>query len=165
MDIPTRKQLAKLAEGICCELGVCKGEYSEAILQGSNCELLYSIDRWAGDRGHNNKQYMQAMSRLHPYGGRNMVLRMSFEEACERFPNGFFDFIYIDGYAHTGQDGGKTLEQWWPLLKSGGIFAGHDYCPKWAATMKAVDSFVSHRGLKLYTTQKDRYPSWFVFKP
>ena len=38
-----------------------------------------------------------------------------------------FDFIYLDG-AHDYVNVKKEMVAYWPLLRSGGILAGHDYC-------------------------------------
>jgi hypothetical protein len=46
-----------------------------------------------------------------------VLLRMSFDEAAELFDDEFFDFIYFDGYAHTGEEGGKTFSDWYQKLK------------------------------------------------
>lgn len=95
---------------------------------------------------------------------------MSFEEALSHFANESLDFIYIDSYAHTGQEDGTTIEQWWWKLKPGGILAGHDYHPVWAATMNAVNRFVERHALTLHQTLPadesgaDPYPSWWVEK-
>jgi ADP-heptose:LPS heptosyltransferase len=62
------------------------------------------------------------------------------------------------------------MEQWWPKVKPGGILAGHDYHPKWIATMNAVDGFVERHDLALQLTHPadelgaDPYPSWLVEK-
>jgi hypothetical protein len=34
---------------------------------------------------------------------------MSFDDALDIFDDEFFDFIYIDGFAHTGEEGGNQL--------------------------------------------------------
>ncbi len=97
--------------------------------------------------------------RLAAFDGRFTILRTSFAEAAEQFADGFFDFIYIDGYAHTGQDQGRTLADWWPRLKTGGIFAGHDYCATYPQTVKVVDEFAAGHYLELQTTDEERYAS------
>lgn len=37
-----------------------------------------------------------------------------------------YDFIFIDAM-HTYEEVKKDIERWWPKLRSGGIFAFHDY--------------------------------------
>ncbi len=75
-----------------------------------------------------------------------------------------FDFIYIDGYAHTGQDNGTILKDWWPKLKSGGMFAGHDYCKQFPKTIEEVNKFATRHQLKLNFTKEEKYTSWYCIK-
>tara|TARA_R110002126_G_scaffold105559_6_gene239935 strand:+ start:1730 stop:2245 length:516 start_codon:yes stop_codon:yes gene_type:complete len=151
---------------ICAELGVDRGAFSSTILATSNCAGLYSIDRWAGDRGHDAAQEEEARALLGRYGGRSSVIKSSFSDALDMFPEGFFDLIYIDGYAHTGQEGGDTLRDWWPKLRERGVFAGHDYSPSWPKTVERVDDFAKKLGLTINVTNgHDEYESWWVVKP
>lgn len=91
---------------------------------------------------------------------------MDFELAIDLFPNEYFDFIYIDGYAHTGQNEGKTLRQWYPKLKSGGIFSGHDYCAqRWPKTFNQVNQFLKEElNYQINFTEENIDPSWYIFK-
>ena len=65
-------------------------------------------------------------------------------DATERFPDNFFDIIFIDGnhtYGYVLQD----LKDWYPKLREGGTFAGHDYYSKvghhYYCVTKAVEEF------------------------
>lgn len=164
--IKTRAQLARLFTGQGVELGVAAGKFSAQILAAGQCERLWSIDRW--NDHHDAKEYVRAARELVMQGrGRCIPLRMTFAEALPFFADGSLGFVYVDGYAHTGQDGGRTLEDWWPKLKPGGVFAGHDYHPRWQPTKDAVDAFAARHGLTLSFTQEappDGWPSWFTFK-
>ena len=161
------------ANPVCVELGVAEGVFSELILANYDVEHLYSIDMWAGDRGHDLLQYQRAVTRLQPYASKNTIIKSTFAQALPSFPDNFFDFIYIDGYAHTGQDDGQTLVDWWRKLKSGGLFAGDDYhSEEWPLTVQAVDNFCSEHNLQLniYEFENEdnnhwcRFPSWYVIK-
>lgn len=46
--------------------------------------------------------------------------------AVNRFPDGYFDFIFVDTYM-TYEQAAKDLKDWYPKLKKGGLFSGHDY--------------------------------------
>ena len=165
IDNTNRKTLAKSFKGVGAELGVAAGRFSKAILDNSSCELLYSIDRWAGDRGHNKKQFSEACYLLAPYKQKSRVMLSTFKDIVDWFDNESLDFIYIDGYAHTGQEGGDTLEDWWPKLKQGGIFSGHDYDTKrWPLTVAAVDSFLASVDKKINLTQENDDKSWYIIK-
>lgn len=158
-------------DGIGVELGVAAGDFSERILKRSKVRYLYSIDMWAGDRGHDILQYREAIARLHPYRDRNTLFRMRFDEALPLFDDGSLDFIYVDGYAHDGELNGQTFREWYPKLRPGGIIAGDDYHADWPLVMTAVDRFVADYGLELHVINcredawNSMYPTWFAMKP
>lgn len=166
----SRNDLFNLLKGdqnIGIELGVAKGLYSKAMVDSNKFYKVYGIDRY-GDH-HDTKEYIDALKYVgldKPY----ILIRSFFEEALDLFSDNYFDFIYIDGYAHSGQEKGKTFEQWFSKLKIGGIFAGHDYHSKWPLTVKHVDEFVKENNLVLNKTSEENneknhlYPSWYLLK-
>ena len=97
-------------------------------------------------------------------------LTLLFNEAVDLFQDGIFNFIYIDGDASTGQEDGNTIEEWWPKLKTGGIFGGHDYCDHYSKTKEQVDKFVIRHNVQLLTTDEEPnrdtriFPSWYCIK-
>jgi hypothetical protein len=157
--------------GVGVELGVAGGDFSQRILERSRCAYLYSIDMWAGDRGHGMDQYREAIVRLAPYRERNATLRMRFDEALPLFDEHSLDFIYVDGYAHDGELDGQTFRDWYPKLKAGGIIAGDDYHADWPLVVAAVDAFVADNGLELHVIDcredswNSQYPTWYAMKP
>jgi predicted O-methyltransferase YrrM len=64
-------------------------------------------------------------------------------ESALNFADGSMDFIFIDA-AHDYDSVVKDLAAWWPKLKPGGIFAGHDY--PWHEVEKAVDEHAAANG-------------------
>ena len=182
MNLTIREDISKLIpdKAVCLELGVANGDFSKSILENTTNTYLYSIDMWAGDRGHNVNQYKRAIHSLHDFKNRNSIIRLRFDEALSLFEDNYFDFIYIDGYAHTGQEKGKTLEDWYKKLKPNGIFAGDDYTQAWPLTYKCVNDFVSKLGdvqinvISNETTQRqlrgqlvdgyNKSPTWYIFK-
>jgi len=157
--------------GVAVELGVAAGDFSERILKHDQVGHLYSIDMWAGDRGHGLDQYREAIVRLSPYRDRNSILRMRFDEALQLFGDASLDFIYVDGYAHDGELDGETFRAWFPKLRHGGIIAGDDYAADWPRVVAAVDAFVAEQGLELHvidcheSSWNSQYPTWFAMKP
>lgn len=147
------------------ELGVAAGQFSFELLKCCKNLSLYSIDAWAGDRGHNQKEYLLAKNKLSVFQARSIIIKDYFHNLINNFSNNYFDFIYIDGYAHTGQNEGQTLYDWYPKVKTGGVFGGHDYHPKWKKTIKTVDTFVSKFNLTLHIIEDSPYSSWYVIKP
>lgn len=173
MILNHRIDLLKLVpkDGIGIELGVAQGWFSHQILKSNHLSYLYSVDAYAGDRGHDDKQYMTTLALLKSYEKQNMLLRLNFNQALLLFNDEFFDFIYIDGYAHTGQEDGETLRQWYPKLKIGGVFSGDDYDNKWPKVVKEVDSFAKQQNKTIQVIKNnqiqsswERFPSWYFIK-
>ena len=54
-----------------------------------------------------------------------MVQGLSVASAA-RFPDNYFDFIYIDAL-HTYNATKDDMDAWWPKLRPGGLFAGDDF--------------------------------------
>ncbi len=162
--IKTRNDLFNLLNGdinIGIELGVAKGIYSKSMIDSNRFHKVYGVDRY--NDHHDTKEYINALEYIglnKPYS----LIRCLFEEALNLFPDNYFNFIYIDGYAHTGQEKGKTLEQWFCKLKKEGIFAGHDYHQKWPLTIEHVDKFAKENNLILSNTLEENYPSWYILK-
>jgi predicted O-methyltransferase YrrM len=165
--IKTREQFGELLNsknltGYGVELGVAGGYFSNVLLKTSRLKILFSIDRW--NDHHNYQQYLKAANLLSSFKERSVVLKLTFEEAVHLFKDETFDFIYIDGYAHTGQDNGRTLREWWPKVRKGGIFAGHDYSKtSWPKTVEQVDKFAKDNNLKPEFTEEN-FASWYVTK-
>jgi hypothetical protein len=167
LGLKCRQDLPDLlpACSVVAELGVARGDFSEQLLKHRNVGHLYSIDAWAGDRGHDDKEYSKTVSRLSTYGN-NTIIRAKFSEAVTRFNDGFFDLVYIDGYAHDGEDNGKTIRDWWKKVK--GILAGHDYCDTWPLVVYQVNLFAKENELTVNTIPAEagvyKFPSWYIVK-
>ena len=162
-NIRERGQLAEHVGdfNIGVELGVARGDFSVDMLRGASWAEWYAVDRWADH--HDEEEFGIASKRIMEFGCAR-VLRMTFADAAPEFADGYFDFVYVDGYAHTGQDEGRTLRDWFAKVKAGGVFAGHDYCRRcWPQTVEVVDAFFGSLGLEVHVVgQDDTYPSWMV---
>lgn len=149
------------------ELGVAKGDFSEQLMVNFPASYLFGVDRYADH--HDSAEFEATKQRMAKYA-KYCLLRNTFDEALALFPDDKFDFIYIDGYAHTGQDGGTTMRKWWTRLRPGGIMAGHDYHERWQPTVEAVNQFASDFNLHINLTDRgeegtaDEFPSWWVLR-
>jgi predicted O-methyltransferase YrrM len=161
----TRSDLAKLvpAGGRIIELGVAAGEFAAQLLTANPAVRYTGVDRW--NDHHNIEEMETARARLHPWADRVETVRHSFADYSPFEKDESADLIYIDGYAHTGQEGGQTLRDWWPKVKPGGIFAGHDYSGHYPQTIAAVDAFMIEMGLELRIIDEKPHPSWWTIKP
>lgn len=169
--IQERKELPQFLERdtlVGIELGVAGGWYSKRLMESGLFEALYGVDVY-GDH-HDTKEYIKALKNIGM--GRNYwLLRMTFEEALDAFPDEHFDFVYIDGYAHNGEERGKTIFDWFKKVKVGGMIAGHDYHETWPLVQICVDALsdtlgqpVMRTGKSLTPDPQDHFPSWAMFK-
>ena len=166
-----RHEVANLLKenSIGIELGIAEGIYSSRMVKSGKFKWYYGVDMYAGSQ-HDVEQYKRAL-KLVGLESNYSLLKMTFDEALDLFPDEYFDFIYVDGYAHTGEEGGKTFRNWWPKLKKGGMFAGDDYHEKhWPLVYMNVNDFCRKKNLEINVTTETenigycKYPTWYVFK-
>ena len=73
------------------------------------------------------------------YSDRCEVLRMTTKDAAQLYPDGAFDFVFVDAdhsYAAVKAD----IAKWAPKVRAGGWLGGHDYHPKkFKGVVDAVD--------------------------
>lgn len=151
--------------------------------------MLYGVDCWTEDpdrpeindigitQQELDSQYWQCVAKfsLNPYV---KIIRNFSYEASLNFPDEYFDFIYIDA-AHDYDSMVDDLNAWWPKLKKGGIFSGHDYISydvvwrgKKCEVYRAVNEFVKKHNVKIDYVEENlddpdenaRCPSFFVIK-
>lgn len=80
-------------------------------------------------------------------------------EAADSFADGSVDFVFIDA-SHDYESVSKDLAAWWPKVKPGGMFAGHDYTTYHPGVLQAVSE--KFGGVLPVETVKH---CWRVFKP
>lgn len=106
------------------------------------------------------------------------IVRNFSYEASFTFPDNYFDFIYIDA-AHDYESMVVDLNAWWPKLKPGGIFSGHDYIEydviwrgKKCEVYRATNEFAVQQGVTVDYVEGNledpdpftRCPSFFIIK-
>jgi hypothetical protein len=115
------------------EIGVFKGQFSKHLLD--NWEgTLYMVDPWRelddyiDSSNHKNhpSAYLEVMQSIKGYENRAFMIRALSNQVLDLFEDESLDFIYIDGN-HTYNSVKEDMELWFPKLKKGGLFAGHDY--------------------------------------
>ena len=192
LQVSSRDELPRLLNdlklfGKGVEIGVQSGFYSRQILLESKLETLYSVDPWIHfpseeyvdianiSQEEQNGLYLQTIKLLMRFKTRSVCMRLTSEDAANVFQKDFFDFVYIDAN-HSYEGCKRDINLWWSKLRSGGVFAGHDYVPDGLygignkptefGVMAAVNEFMTLNNLKLYTTKEDHlFLSWYVIKP
>jgi SAM-dependent methyltransferase len=156
------------SKNIGIELGVATGIYAKRMIESNKFQRFYGVDVY-GDT-HDTEEYLAALKYIGHQNPIYSLLRMDFDNALDLFDDNYFDFIYIDGYAHTGEEGGRAIVEWMKKLKHGGILAGDDYHNDWPLVKWAVNDIVKQLDTELYvTTEVEKtgychYPSWFICK-
>jgi hypothetical protein len=157
---------------------VREGTFSDFILREWRGERLISIDPWEASPAEeyvsndnlpqrvHDENYATTRRRLAAYGDRSSVWRTSSEEGSARISPYSLDMVYLDArhdYASVKQD----LALWYPLIRPGGILAGHDYrdgeFPEGAFGVKsAVDDFCAEHDCQVHTTFGEIWPTWLI---
>lgn len=154
-------------DNIGIELGVAGGVFSQRMVASGKFKTFYGVDLYSDH--HDTGEYVRAL-KLVGINENYKLLRMSFDDALALFDDSYFDFIYFDGYAHTGEEGGKSFVDWYQKVKIGGLIAGDDYHQDWPLVKWAVNTFAQRLGVELTvtglteTTNLSHYPSWFFTK-
>ena len=210
--IPCRDDFALLANtrfyqtGHAGEIGVFLGTFAAANLKLWDHEYA-AIDAWAWrpdddpadknfKRERDNLGHMeQARQAVAFAGSRVQMIRAKSLEAVSRFPDGHFDWLFIDAL-HTEQALLDDMHAWWPKLRPGGLFTGDDYGDenatafasaqryakmygRWGGdrnvpakhhwgVMRATQRFAEEVGVPLHVTwMRDCYnwPAWYMVKP
>lgn len=166
LDIPIA--LEKLDCKIGVEIGVRMAGNLKNLAKNPKFKegILYGVDCWSevpgkpevNDAGFTQQQldmqYWQCIADFSQNPFVKIVRNFSYEASLE-FPDEYFDFVYIDA-AHDYDSMVEDIKAWWPKLKKGGLFSGHDYFPderiwrgKKCEVYRAVNEFLEEKGLKV----------------
>ena len=137
-----RKKLLEMMpkRSVCAEIGVWKGEYSRQIYKINSPKELHLIDPWefmpqffwrlyVGNSTRSqediDKIYQMVQSKFE--NNNNVYIHKGIsEKVLKEFPDGYFDWIYIDG-DHSYETVIKDLNLSFLKVKSGGFISGDDY--------------------------------------
>lgn len=201
VPIKYRNDIGSLLEGegfeVGAELGVKRGGFARITLsKWPSCKRYVLTDAWAPldnykDVSNSNmklheKIFKTALTELAPYRKKIEICRNLTTNCAKLYSPDTFDYIYVDA-RHDFKGVLVDLRDWWPLLKTGGIFAGHDYVtqndgPKqtgqdwtlnWDGSIDetgtvvkgAVDKFAQEVGRQVTITYREKgWNSWLLRK-
>ena len=122
-----------------CFLGV------EIYNSGKNIKLD-CVDTWEGSEEHqgydilkDDMLYKEFISNIAPISHIITPIRMTSLEASRLYPDNSLEAVFLDA-SHRYEDIKNDINAWYPKVKKGGIFAGHDY-PSWTQVTQAVEEF------------------------
>jgi len=115
---------------------------------------LDCVDTWNGSEEHvgydileNDGLYKEFLSNIEPIQNIVNPIRMESLKASELYEDESLDFVFLDA-SHKYEDIKEDLFAWYPKVKKGGIFAGHDY-PTWTQVVRAVDEFFPGKNFRV----------------
>lgn len=177
------------------EIGVQRGFFSAVMLKGwTSAKEYHQIDVWAPqtnyvDEGNVKtdeqlRRMEMAMNNTMEFASKTRIFqhRMRSDQAAAKFQDESIDFAYIDA-RHDFCGVTQDLEMFWPKLRRGGVYAGHDFmytagrgnnynvCEDGSvqkgATRRAVEEFAKRFNLRVHQTehQPKMNPSWALIKP
>lgn len=167
--------------GVGVEVGVYGGDNAAKILERWPGTLL-CVDPWMAintpdyrnrSQSDFDQVYERARRLLENYKsqGRCIFHREPSVNAARNLRVSVIDFVYIDGL-HDYDSVTADLSAWAPLVKPGGVLAGHDYMdheppgdPGRIRVKPAVLDWCQRNGyaeLDVRTTTEDHYPSFLI---
>lgn len=143
------------------ELGVAAGHFSAAMVESGKFARFYGVDVYS-DLHYDIDEYREALWRT-GLESCYRLLRVRFDEALELFDDNSLDFVYVDGYAHSGEDGGETIFEWSRKLKVGGVLAGDDYHLDWPLVVEAVNAYAEATDAMITLTAPEGTPRYSLY--
>jgi SAM-dependent methyltransferase len=144
------------------EIGCWKGRSAcflgvEILNSGKNI-TLDCVDTWEGSEEHigyevlrDDGLYREFIHNIDPIKHIINPIRMTSLEASKLYEDESLDFVFLDA-SHKYEDVKADMEAWYPKVKPGGIFSGHDY-PTWPEVVKAVDEFFNPYGMNFSSSE------------
>lgn len=155
---------------VAAEIGVWRGDFSARLLSTWN-GTLHMIDAWRhldnyvdqcnlSDDKH-EQCFQRALHVAEVFTPRAVIWRDQSPQAAARFPDRFFDLIYLDAN-HSYEAVKADLAAWISKIRPGGAFCGHDYMDgvrqEGVFGVKAAANEFFGRPPEIVT--EDYYPSW-----
>jgi hypothetical protein len=164
--------------GFGIEIGAAEGGHAEYLRKEWKGKKLWMVDPWIEQPvaeyidGCNQPQAGQDANMADCYARMTKFPAESYEiirgmslDVVTDFPDHYFDFVYLDGN-HNRWAIEADILAWLLKMKTGGVFAGHDYVPDCATygVQAAVNAFCQTTGRQLFVIPGHEFcnPSWAV---
>ena len=113
---------------------------------------LDCIDTWEGSAEHSDDQLVVKGTLYETFLKNTQTLthiinpiKMNSKSASELYADDSLDFVFLDA-SHDYESVKEDLRLWYPKVKPGCMFSGHDYDANWPGVIKAVNEFATSNG-------------------
>lgn len=155
-----------------CEIGVCHGEnFCHMLEVCDNIQKLIGIDPYIAydDYGgrvsqgetENFREVTFQNLELINAGDRAEIRIMTSDDAVSTISDGSLDFVFIDGN-HSQEYVRRDIRNYYDKVKSGGIFAGHDY--SMSSVQNELKEFLKEKDISEDKLKLLRNDSWMIYK-
>lgn len=132
--------------GVGVEVGCERFNFGSHIREHWNGKLQVEVDAWTVNENYkqSRERHLQSRQQALENIGRatkpveliekwskdaaRYIAELSEDSQIKRVWDGGLDWVYLDA-DHSHQAVSEDIALWYPLLKSGGLFCGHDYVP------------------------------------
>ncbi len=169
---PALRQLIGQNHLVGAEIGIGEGAHASFYLSVLDIDVIFLIDPYivyeneriiVSEEGI-KKREKEAHIKLAEYKHKITWIKEKSTDAAELIADNSLDFVYIDGN-HAYEFVTKDISLYYPKVKEGGLFSGHDY--NYESVKKAVNEFVNKQKLKLHTEHyangKKNF-DWWIWK-
>lgn len=140
------------------EVGVDTGKTSHKLLRSFVYLRLSLVDHWPDD-----ERYRIASNRIRRFAHRTVFNRMDAVAGAATLDDNSQDFAFIDD-DHTHEGCQRSIAAYWPKVRPGGLFCGHDYGkPDFPGVTQAVTEFAELTGQNIQATKIGHI--WWTLKP
>lgn len=147
------------------EIGTWTGENAEGFLKKLDIKKIYLIDPYIDEEYFEKGEFGEiplnnaendAFTRLVRWDEKIEWIKKPSDDAVEKIKEKL-DFVYIDGN-HRYDFVKRDIENYWKLIKVGGVLGGHDI--EMISVAKAVTEFSHNNEIDLHIKNGD----WWVYK-
>lgn len=179
-----RSQLLQLlpSGGVCAEIGVLEGDFSDQIMSNARPSQLYLIDPWIHQnredyqKDHANAEnsvqqgrHQKVLSRFARQieRGRVRVIRDFSCNAVQQFEDASLDWIYVDA-VHSYEGALADLRAYAPKIKPDGLILGHDFTNSPPAkdmgfgVVEAVRDFLEETDFSFLALTSEMFPTFVL---
>jgi predicted O-methyltransferase YrrM len=157
------------------EVGVWKGSSISYLASKNVQSKIYAVDLFQETYRYKKGKLKQEASKINLTYNENLVrtntrdlitdIKCYSWDGASHFDDNSIDFVFIDA-DHSYEAVKKDLAAWYPKLKSGGLFSGHDYEPyekhSHPGVKKAVDEFAENLAIDV---KQQEGTVWYFYKP